>query len=296
MDTWGGFVFINPDLNAGPLSRHLGSLPKHFAAWPLDKRFSLWHVEKTIRSNWKIALEAFLESYHLVQTHPQALPSTGDHATQYDVFDEGVAAFSRLITPQAVPSKHNKSPDARQALAVSWALLAGLRADQVGEMPTEIHDRASLAEWRRKTLGEMTGVDFSARSDAEMLDSIQYWLFPNFCPWYGEGLPLSYQFRPSTDSPDECFMDVWMLIREPDAGQRPPAAKIIKLNHDQHFGSIPALGALGEIFDQDDVNMPQVLVGLRTWPGDPDGCTLACYQESRIRFLHQVLGRVLGQP
>lgn len=294
--TWGGFIFINPDNRAKSLAEHMGSLPKHFQKSGLEKRFTLWHVQKTIKANWKVAMEAFLEGYHLTQTHPQALPSTGEHATQYDVFEEGDVAFSRLITPQAIPSAHNKQPSVEEAIKVSWALLAGLRADEPADMPGDIKDRASLAEWRRRTLAQITGANYDSLSDAEILDSIQYWLFPNFCPWYGEGLPLTYQFRPNGDSPDECFMDVWMLIRVPDNGPRPPATKMFKLKHDQPFVTVPELGAMGTIFDQDDVNMPQVQLGMKTWPGDPDGMTLARYQESRIRFFHQVLGRVLAQP
>ena len=296
VDTWGGFIFINPDRKATPLAHHLGSMPSHFDRWSLEKRFSIWHVQKTIKANWKVAMEAFLESYHVVQTHPQALPSTGEHSTQYDIFDEGDANFSRLITPQAVSSQHNRTPDAKEAIAVSWALLAGLRADQVNALPEHIQDRASLAAWRREALGELTGADYSSLSDAEMLDSIQYWVFPNFCPWYGEGLPLTYQFRPNIDSPDECFMDVWMLVRQPDSAPRPPAAPIVRLQHDEAFQSRPELGAMGEIFDQDDVNMPQVQVGLKTWPTDPEGLTLARYQESRIRYFHQVLAKRIAAP
>ena len=94
IDTWGGFIFINPDLKAPPLATHVGSMAMHFDVWPLDRRFTLWHVQKTIKANWKVAMEAFLESYHVVQTHPQALSSVAEHATQYDVFDQGAAQFS----------------------------------------------------------------------------------------------------------------------------------------------------------------------------------------------------------
>ena len=127
-----------------------------------------------------------------------------------------------------------------------------------------------------------------------MLDSVQYWLFPNFCPWLGEGLPLIYQFRPNADSPDTCYMDVWMLIRQPDGAPPAPAPKVIRLGPDDRFE--PHLGAMGLVFDQDDANMPKVQLGLKSWPGDPEGCTLGRYQESRIRFLHQVLERVLAMP
>lgn len=290
-DTWGGFVFLNPDRTSKDLAEHLGPLREHFDRWPLDDRFTLWHVQKVIRSNWKVAMEAFLESYHVVQTHPQALPSVAEHSTQYDVFDNGTSAFSRLITPTAVPSKHAKQANARTAVGEAWALLNGLRADQADALPDDIIDRASLARWRRKSLAEITAADYSELSDAEMLDSIQYHLFPNFCPWYGEGLPLTYQFRPNADTPDTSFMDVWMLVRKPSDGAAPPAPSIVKLGPDEAFE--PVIGAMGQIFDQDDVNMPKVQEGLRAWPDDLAGLTLARYQESRVRFFHKVLMRAL---
>jgi phenylpropionate dioxygenase-like ring-hydroxylating dioxygenase large terminal subunit len=292
VDTWGGFIFINPDRQARPLAEHLGSLPRHFETWPLDRRFTLWHIQKRVAANWKVGLEAFLESYHVVQTHPQALSSVAEHATQYDVYDEGEARFSRLITPTGIPSKHSRGGTRLGAIGDVWALLNGLRQDEAGRLPAEIKDRASLAAWRRDVLSKATGADYSRLPDAAMLDSIQYWLFPNFCPWFGEGLPLTYVFRPSGDSPDACFMDVWMLVRVPDEGARPPAGKLIRLNEDDHFE--PVIGAMGLIFDQDDVNMPQVQRGLKNWPGDPEGCTLARYQEIRVRFLHQTLMKALG--
>lgn len=294
LDCWGGFIFINPDPKAQPLAQHLGSMTQHFSSWPLEKRYTLWHVQKTIACNWKVAMEAFLESYHVVQTHPQALSSVAEHATQYDIFDEDPAHFSRLITPTGVPSRHARSSSALGAIGDVWAILNGLRQDQANQLPPEITDRGGLAAWRRSVLGELTQADYSTLSDAEMLDSVQYWLFPNFCPWFGEGLPLSYQFRPNADSPETCYMDVWMLVRAPDAGPAPAAAKLIKLTQDQPFE--PVIGAMGLIFDQDDFNMPQVQRGLKTWPGDPDGCTLARYQEIRIRFFHQVLMKALSRP
>ena len=161
-------------------------------------------------------------------------------------------------------------------------------------MPENINDRASLAQWRRDSLGEMTKADYSSLPDTMLLDSIQYWLFPNFCPWFGEGLPLIYQFRPDVDSPDTCFMDVWMLVRSPDEAPAPEAPEMIRIGPDDAFE--PHIGAMGLIFDQDDFNMPQVQEGLKTWPGDPQGCTLARYQEIRVRFLHQILARVLATP
>lgn len=287
-----GFLFINPDPDAAPLEDHLGSMPGHFEFWPLEHRYTAWHLRKRIRSNWKVAIEAFLEAYHLAQTHPQALGSVAEHATQYDVYDEGSAFFSRLMTPTAIPSYHAVNASPESAIIDVWALLDALRCDEVEALPEGIHDRASPAEWRRRTLGAMTGADYSTLPDAMMLDSIQYWLWPNFCPWLGEGLPLTYLFRPDADSADSCFMNIWMLIRKPDDNDAPAAAALIELGPDEHFEQY--IGAMGLIFDQDDVNMPKVQDGLKAWPDGVSGCTLGRYQESRVRFLHQILARTLA--
>ena len=37
VDTWGGFVFINFDPNAEPLSEFLGVLPEHFKDFNIEK-------------------------------------------------------------------------------------------------------------------------------------------------------------------------------------------------------------------------------------------------------------------
>jgi choline monooxygenase len=72
VDTWGPFVFVNPDLDAGPLSDHLGDVPERIAAAGVDvdalrflKRWE-WEVE----GNWKISAENFLECYHCPVAHP----------------------------------------------------------------------------------------------------------------------------------------------------------------------------------------------------------------------------------
>ena len=292
IDRWGGFLFINPDNNAGPLKDHLGSMADHFKTWPLDQRFTIWHVRKTINANWKVAIEAFLEGYHLVQTHPQALSSVAENGAQYDIWDEESAYFSRSITPTAVPSAHSRDGTPEGAIADIWALVNGLRQDEANTLPDEITDRASLSAWRRNALKEMTGADYSSLSDALMLDSVQYWLWPNFCPWFGEGLPLTYLFRPNSDGPDTCYMDAWMLVRKPDGAPAPAAAPLLELSPDDRFE--PHLGAMGLIFDQDDFNMPKVQDGMKAWPSDRAGVTPSRYQEIRIRFLHQILENKLG--
>ncbi|MCI0545187.1 MAG: aromatic ring-hydroxylating dioxygenase subunit alpha, partial [Actinobacteria bacterium] len=103
--TWEGFVFVNLDDNAPPLEDYLGDIVQHFESMarpPLRDRFKAVHVAKPVRCNWKVALEAFLESYHTVTTHAQSLPYAGDANTEYDIYPDQ-PHWDRMIMPFGVP-------------------------------------------------------------------------------------------------------------------------------------------------------------------------------------------------
>ncbi len=99
---WGGFVFVNPDDNAGPLEEFLGDIDRFFHPIPFERRYKAVHVAKKLRCNWKVAQEAFMEAYHVVATHPTLLPVMGDANSKYDVFGN----MSRAISPQGLLSPH----------------------------------------------------------------------------------------------------------------------------------------------------------------------------------------------
>ena len=61
------------------------------------------HVAKLIRCNWKVAQEAFMESYHVIATHPQILSIIADANSQYDIYGEHV---SRNLAAFGAPSPH----------------------------------------------------------------------------------------------------------------------------------------------------------------------------------------------
>jgi phenylpropionate dioxygenase-like ring-hydroxylating dioxygenase large terminal subunit len=72
VDTWGPFVFANPDAGAQPLADTLGELPELLAASGLDLdslRF-LKRSESAYEANWKVCCENYLECYHCQVAHP----------------------------------------------------------------------------------------------------------------------------------------------------------------------------------------------------------------------------------
>ncbi len=94
LSRWGRFLFINPDPDCAPLEAHLGDLADHFEVLPYERRFKQAHVAKIIRANWKVVQEAFMESYHVLMTHPQILTGGAhDLCTKYDAFGN----YSRAI-------------------------------------------------------------------------------------------------------------------------------------------------------------------------------------------------------
>lgn len=295
--TWGGFIFINPDLNAAPLEPNLGVLPEHFRSWEPENHFTYAHVSKRINANWKVTAEAFLEAYHVVETHSDAIPFTGDVTTQYDIWDDGVSHISRLITPLGVPSPHLGDEASREEALQGVAMFMAMG---VGLEPVKIESaeggRSKIAEWRRQTMGAALQRDFSQLADAELVDMVQYFMFPNFFPWYGEGMPLVYQFLPYGDDPNQSVMNIRLLAPVPGNGApRPPSAQIIELGLEDLFtGNVPEFGALAHVVDQDMANLPLIQKGLRSASPSMESVVLGRYQESRIAHFHEVLGQVLG--
>lgn len=98
---WGGFVFINPDPNAEPLEDFLGDIDRHFGV-PFERRYKAAHLIKRLPCNWKVAQEAFMESYHVIGTHPELLGIFADTNSKYDTFGN----ISRAMSASGPPSPH----------------------------------------------------------------------------------------------------------------------------------------------------------------------------------------------
>ncbi|MEM8903512.1 MAG: aromatic ring-hydroxylating dioxygenase subunit alpha [Actinomycetota bacterium] len=278
--TWAGFVFINPDPDAQPLEEFLGELPAQFERWNLEDRYVEVHGAKRIRANWKIAQEAFCEAFHVNATHPQISAGLGDTNSQIDIWD----TFARVITPGGTPSPLlDWQPSEEQVLRAS------IDAREDEPLPFEIPDgvtaRAAMAEGARARWRPVVGDAVDEWSDAEMVDSIDYTVFPNFHPW-GAFNRIVYRFRPNGDDHQTCIMEVLWLA--PYSGEKPDPAPVHWLDFDDPWTNISAFGMLSKVFDQDMFNMEQIQKGLQATR--KPGISLSLYQESKVRWLHELLG------
>ena len=69
--TWGGWVFINMDPDCEPLESFLDPANEILDPFEIDKMRYRWRQWLTFPCNWKVAIEAFMEGYHVPGTHPQ---------------------------------------------------------------------------------------------------------------------------------------------------------------------------------------------------------------------------------
>jgi phenylpropionate dioxygenase-like ring-hydroxylating dioxygenase large terminal subunit len=71
VDTWGGFIWINLDPNCEPLRNYLEPAASMLDPFELQNMRPRWRFWTIFDCNWKVALEAFNETYHVPGTHPE---------------------------------------------------------------------------------------------------------------------------------------------------------------------------------------------------------------------------------
>ena len=300
VEVWNGFVFINMDLDAPPLSEFLGTMLNDWDRWNYDDRVVYSHFGGVIDCNWKIAGEAFIEGWHSLATHPQMMEWLGDENTQYDVIAE--ENWSRQIVPQGVPSPTIANHISEQEVLDSYYETRAFYTQGKGRdlavgddgtprVPDNSTARRELAAQMRKSLSEQFGTDNEHWTDSEFLDGIQYFVFPNFYVFAGPRTNAVYRFRPLGNDPDKCIAEVFLLAQAPADGSHPAPAKTRWLEPGETFADIKEIGLLGPVFDQDMANLPYIQQGLKSLK--TPGIQLGRYQENRIRHYHQILDRWL---
>jgi nitrite reductase/ring-hydroxylating ferredoxin subunit len=71
VDTWGGWLWINLDPEAGSLRDYLEPAASMLEPYQLQNMRPRWRKWVVFDCNWKVAMEAFSETYHVNTTHPE---------------------------------------------------------------------------------------------------------------------------------------------------------------------------------------------------------------------------------
>lgn len=291
---WGGNVFINPDPNAADFQKALGPIPAMFADHPMEERYTVVHLRKQVRCNWKLTQEAFMEGYHVLETHWDGMPFFGSAYTQYDNWDDGDSHVNRLVTPSVAPDLWVKDSVSPFESAKQFCLTMGLPIPSFEDIRTVAQAREWCAVQRRQAIEAECGHDLSDRPNSYFLDMAKAFIFPNHHPWWGEALAWWYRFLPVGRDPDLSTMEVRITARVPKGQSAPPPPTPIDLGPDDLTSECEALGVVGHILNQDMSNLVEIQKGLKAAKPEKAFMTLARYQESNIRHFHNVYGKLLG--
>lgn len=288
VESWNGMVFVNFDRDAPPLLDYLEVLPDHFANWDLTGWYVATHVRKHLPGNWKLAMEAFMEAYHTPYVHPEMTRTVGDQNMQHDIFSDHV---SRDLCAMASPSPTVMNPPSEQELLDSMLVADSALVGERARVPEGKTARWVMADQLRDQMRERHGLDYSAHSVPEMIDSLKYHLFPNLLVYPAPGLCLIQQFRPDGHDRDRAIFDQYVLHPKPrDSDFEVASVEVIR--EDEAFASVASMDAfLASVLDQDTDIMRLQREGM--YASGKGAETLSIYQEARIRHLHDTLDKYL---
>ena len=286
---WNGFVFVNPDLEAEPLEKFLGPIAEVNQVWPYKVEIA-FHAAKVFNGNWKALQEAFMESFHVLTTHPQCIPFGGaEHCGAY----AATGYVSLGVLPIALSNEYlPKTPDHQQVVSKMFEVWDDEEIPEQFVVPEGMTARQFVAMLQRNLMRPVVGPVVDETSMTEMMDVYNWAVYPNFHPFGIYTQPLAYSFRPHTKDPYKAVMEV-MLIKpaEPGAETKPPPERVL-VGEDEEFSSIDELGYFGAFISQDSSNMNNNIVGLEN--SQTGMLNLAHEFESKIRHFYSIYESEMG--
>ncbi len=235
--TWGGWIWINLDPNAEPLLDYLAPVPEMLNPFQLQNMRYRWRKWLVFDCNWKVALEAFAETYHVNTTHPEFLQfgnfrgwsrSHGLHA------HIGYEAPKEMDQNQAAKLRLGSGADARISTAktqvFTWEnantntteTLVNAAIRLKDELPEGTPPDQVLKHWLEsaRRVDAERGVVWPVVDPKDVGKSGTAWqIFPNFQIGHAVNNMLCYSARPYKGDPDKCYFEaaVYQLYPEGEA-------------------------------------------------------------------------------
>jgi phenylpropionate dioxygenase-like ring-hydroxylating dioxygenase large terminal subunit len=212
-ETWGGCAWINLDQSAPALRECLEPFATALDAWHVeDMRVEWWRAFR-LPVNWKLAEAAFMEQYHVIESHPQLVipgrfpPKNG----QADVATllEGELQYLRTMSEGMSGMVHAND------VAIAERLAAAGPPPDMETWHRAFNDEVTRTHRER---GIATMPDLNELAAQGYGDSLWYG-FPHYfvLPMYSSA--SSYRFRPV--GPEETLMEIWSLTRYSEGEVRP---------------------------------------------------------------------------
>lgn len=216
-EIWGGCAWINFDPDAPPLRQALEPIASTLDAWQVESMRAEWWTSIRLPVNWKLAQEAFVEQYHVVETHPQLVipgrfpPRNGEFDPR--TFVEAELHYLRTMNEGMAGMVH--ATDVAVAESLRDIQLSGDAAAAMAQWNSTLND--AVTQHHRDAGSRMPDLnDLEARGVNEPMG----YCFPHYfvLPMYSSA--SSYRFRPL--GPEETLMEIWSLSRYPEGAEPEP--------------------------------------------------------------------------
>jgi phenylpropionate dioxygenase-like ring-hydroxylating dioxygenase large terminal subunit len=295
-EEWIGCVFINFDNDAMPIRESAGPAGVGLEAYNSDRLRSEWWLATVLPANWKIAMEAFMEGYHTMKTHPQLHAA---RPAQFNaIYSDDTDGIARANAPRiSVRDSIAAQVKQMELLTVGMAGMCHPKDIAVAktlldaELP-EDPDQA-VAAWygmvnqrvteEGRARGEPTP-DLNHIARNSPVKPVEF-LFPHYFVLPFLSSFASYRIRPL--SPETCLFELWALTHFPEGQEPEVPMKPRFLPHDsKEYPPIP---------QQDYANIPRQQLGLHC--GEFEYMRLAKSIEGLISNYQRLIdGYLQGKP
>lgn len=261
-----GMVFINMDPDATPLAEEFADIAETLAPIGFDRMTVRWWRRVKLKANWKMAQEAFLEAYHVMQAHPSLSMGAADDEYDLEAMSEGFQTFpgghGHALPPAAMESPVKGMGFGEYFLQFNNALYVGTDAYyteremfiQQGLMERDIPDEQMPLAFFGALFEYAQGAGIALPPPATTTSGYAH-VFPNltFLPAYGNS--IAYRVRPDGDDPESCVFEVWAL-QIPAADDADPDPPVVE--------DVPDVEDWPQIFKEDFGNVRRQQKGVRT--------------------------------
>jgi phenylpropionate dioxygenase-like ring-hydroxylating dioxygenase large terminal subunit len=251
-EVWGGCAWINLDDGAPPLRHCLEPAATALDAWKVESLRAEWWYACRLPVNWKLAVEAFVEAYHVAEAHPQLVIPTRHGMRKGASFDPRAFVHADIQYLQAMSEGMAGMVHANDVRIAESLRDIELPADP--ELATAAWNERlndAVTSWHRNRGADMPDLN---ELTANGINVEFFHCFPHYfvLPMYSSA--SSYRFRPI--GPEETLMEIWSLTRFPE-GDEPstPLPPEVWESDDPRWPTIPA---------QDFSNLPRQQRGLHS--------------------------------
>jgi phenylpropionate dioxygenase-like ring-hydroxylating dioxygenase large terminal subunit len=303
VDTWGGWIFINMDPGCTPLREFLEPAACILDPFELGQMRYKWRQWVVFDCNWKTAIEAFMEPYHVAGTHTQLLKFGQFYAYSKAHGLHGVSGFDERdptlkMKQSSTITRAGTGTDARAStyelqkeiyttvnFASTTETLVNAAKRLVDELPEGTPPGDVIKHWLASARADdaARGVAWPTITPDQMAEAGLAWsVFPNMSILQGITFALCYRTRPYGDDPNKCIFESYAIERYP-AGQEPKT---------QCKYAQPTAEQWGIVLAQDFSNMAAVQKGMKS--RGFRGTLPNPHQERKVTNFHRNLANYMG--